>query len=51
MTAPTIPEPAPMATDDEYLTLMLVAVAARHARRMQRLRNEQTTEPEQEYME
>ncbi len=51
MTAPAIPEPAPMATDDDYLTLMLAAVAARHARRMQRLRNEQTTDRETEYME
>lgn len=45
------PEPAPMLTDDEFIALAMSAAAARHARRMQRLRNEATTDTDTEYME
>ena len=45
------PEPASMLTDEDYIALMLSAAAARHARRIQRLRNEATTDTDTEYME
>lgn len=44
------PEPAPMLLDDDYLTTMLAACAAKHQRRAQRLRNE-ANDTEPEYME
>lgn len=44
-------EPAPMLTDEDFIALAMSAAAARHARRIQRLRNEAATDTEQEYME
>ena len=40
------PEPAPMSADDEYLSHVLTAVAARHHRSVVRERNERNTTPE-----